>query len=641
MPLATAPQRLSFGAFEFDPAAGELYRLSERVRLQEQPRLLLVALLERPGEIATREDLRDRLWKTDTFVDFDHSLNTAIKKLRHALGDSADAPAFIETVARRGYRFIAPVTTSAPAAPIVRRVVPTRTWRKGALSWILVGVIALTAAAATGIRVMRQRNPVAAAPSQPGAKAQLAVLPLRVLAGTATGDSDYIGVGIADAIITRLANLRQIGLRPTSAVLPYKDAQADPVRIASTLGVQYLLLGTIQPAAATYRISVQLVSSDGVAVWGHTYDEPRGAVLEAQDHIAEQIATSLRVELSPPERARLHARYTESPAAYDLYLRGRALMVNYTEAGMHEAIAYFDRALAIDGRFALARAALATAAAWFSTRYAYESDALAWGKRADDEARRALELDPSLADAHVAIASAAGTLYGGFDWKVVLERTATALALDPSADIAHVVRMRAFYHTGFFDEAREQARLARALNPFPSVETARLTLAIELFSGQFAGAAEQAVELLRRTDAPVVRHYLGLARYYMGDAAGARQMLASATRGGRPDVRAQASLASIEAAEGLLKEARARSAAVVAGPYMDHHVAYSVGAAFAQLGDPAQSVKWLQAAADTGFSCYPWFQRDTLLDPIRRDPRFAQLLDRLRTSHERTNRRTP
>lgn len=302
---------------------------------------------------------------------------------------------------------------------------------------------------------------------------------------------------------------------------------------------------------------------------------------------------------------------------------------------MREALGYFEQALTLDQNYALARAGLATAAAWFSVRYAYEAEAMAWGKRADQEARRALEQDPSLADAHLAIASAAGTLYRGFDWKLVLDGTDAALALDPSLDLAHVVRMRAFYHFGLFDLVREEAQLARALNPSPSVETARLEVAAELFAGQFTIAAQQAAELLQQTDAPAIRHYLGLALYYTGDVAGARAMLASATRGGKPDVRSQASLASIEAAAGMRDQARARATKVARGPYMDHHVAYSLGAAFAQLGQADESIAWLQRAADTGFPCYPWFERDTLLAPMRQHPSFVRLLENLRGAFER------
>ena len=193
--------------------------------------------------------------------------------------------------------------------------------------------------------------------------------------------------------------------------------------------------------------------------------------------------------------------------------------------------------------------------------------------------------------------------------------------------------MRAFYHLGLFELAREEARLARALNPSPNVETARLEVVVQLFDGQYAAAARQATDLLQQTDAPVIRHYLGLARYYTGDVAGAQEMLASVKRGGQLDVRAQASLASIEAAAGLRDRARTRAAAIARGSYMDHHVAYSLGATFAQLGQPDASIRWLERAVATGFPCYPWFERDTLLDPVRRNPRFQSLVQAGRRTH--------
>jgi DNA-binding winged helix-turn-helix (wHTH) protein/TolB-like protein len=623
--------RLRFGRFEFDPAAGELCRDGESVRLQEQPRQVLAALLARPGEIVTREELRERLWKGDTFVDFEHGLNTAIKKVRQALGDTADDPQFVETLARRGYRFVAPVALKQPQPP-VPEAAPTNavleqhhpTLFPGAR--VLLTVLLLIA---IGAAAWIARRPAASTERSTGTPAQLAVLPLRVLA--ADGDrSTYLGIGIADAITTRLANVRQIAVRPTSAVLAYKEGVAESARVAAALGVQHLLLGTIQEAENAYRVSVQLVRRDGVAVWGRTYDLPRTGLLRLQDDVAEQVVTALRVELSAPERARLRAvTHTPNPAAYDIYLRGRTLLLNYTETNMREAIRRFEEALTLDADYAVARAALATACAWFSVRYAYESEAIAWGKRAEAEARRALEEDSSLGEAHLAIGSAAGTLYRGFDWSTVMTESATALALDPTLELAHIARMRAFYHLGAFDNARAEARRARALNPTPNTELARLEVAVELFAGNFKMAADQAAALLRRTDAPAVRHYLGLARYYLKDVAGAREILAGTMRGGKPDVRAQASLASIEAAAGLRKEARARSLAVERGPYMDHHVAYSLGAAWAQIGDTTASIRWLQQAVDTGFACPPWFARDTLLDPMRSEPRFKELMAKL------------
>lgn len=621
--------RVRFEPFEFDLEQGELFRDGERVALQEKPRQVLAALLARPGEIATRDGLREMLWGSDTFVDFEHGLNTAIKKVRKALGDSAEAPRFIETLARRGYRFIAPVTAAPPdvavrVGPLSASAVIVPPLRPRWFQWVLATFV--LAAAVAGIWIAQQQSATATAAAPHGRETQLAILPFRVLAATGEGDFSYLGVAIADAVTTKLANARQLGLRPTTAVLRYKDTQVPPPQIASELGVQYLLMGTIEPVEGSYRFRVQLVGADGVALWGRTYDLARGAALAFEEQIADQIASALRLQLAPPERARLHRRYTENPAAYDLYLRGRALLVSYTDAAMREALRCFERAVEIDEPYALAHAGMATAAAWFSVRYAYEADALKWGQRADQEAHLALAQDPLLADAQLAIASVAGTLHGGFDWKAVLDGTRTALALDPGLDLAHVVRMRAFYHLGRFDDAAEEGRRARALNPTPSVEIDRLDAVIRLFGGDYAGALDRANALIRETDAPAARHYLGLARYYSGDAAGARDMLDSAMRAGKPDVRSQASLASIEAATGLRTRAHDRAEAIVRGPYMDHHVAYSLGAAYAQLGDRLEAMRWLRRAAESGFPCAPCFVRDPLLEPVRRHPDFTALL---------------
>jgi DNA-binding winged helix-turn-helix (wHTH) protein/TolB-like protein len=625
------PSRVLFAGFEFDRATGELFRDGSPVRLQEQPRQVLTALLERPGNVVTREDLRQRLWGGDTFVDFEHGLNTAVKKLRHTLGDSAEAPQFIETLARRGYRFIGEVGTSAPepgdegAARRPDAKPHGSRWPHRAGWLVIVGLLAVAAGlawrmAATGRTV----------------NAQLAVMPFRVLAD-ANQDVSYIGVGLADAITTRLAKTRRIGVRPTSAVLPFRN-EPDATRIARALNVQHLLIGTIQPVAPGYRVTVQLVQADGVAVWGDSFDEPRATLVEVQDRLAEQVVGALRIELSASDRSRLRAPQTANPAAYDRYLRGRSLLLNYTEANMREAIEQFTQALELDENYAPARAGIATASAWFSVRYAHEAEEYAWAQRADDEARRALAQDGRLAEAHFARASAAGTVYGGFDWKLVLDRSATALTLDRSLDLAHLIRMRAYYHLGLFEDASREGRLAAALNPIHSVEHSRLEVAVLLFSGQFKQAIERAERLQPRTEAPVVPHYLGLARYYVGDASSARAMLATAMRRGRPDTRAQASLASVEAATGIQTQARARIAAILRGSDPDHHAAFSLGAAFAQLGEADESLTWLERAADTGFPCYPWFEKDPLLDPVRSTPRFARLLDRLKATQQDARR---
>ncbi len=361
----------------------------------------------------------------------------------------------------------------------------------------------LVLAAALTFVALNRRGPAPSNPVTPPIQS-VAILPLRVIGGTS--DEAHLGVGIADAIITRLAGVRHIALRPTAAVLSYATGSPDPARVATALNVDQVIFGTIQPTPAAYRVSLQVVrAADSSIAWGRTLDVSRDDLLALQDTVAEQIVTALSLQLTSGQRERLNRRYTENMAAYTLYVRGRALLLNYTEANMRQAVDSFERALAIDPSYTLARAGLATACAWFSTRYAYGTDATTWGERAEREARAALADDESLAEAHLAIASAAGTLYRGFDWKALLEETERALELDPGMELAYLARMRAFYHLGLFSRADEERRRARLLNtPFNS-EIARLEVAVKLFAGEFAAARDLATALLPRTDAPVVR----------------------------------------------------------------------------------------------------------------------------------------
>jgi serine/threonine protein kinase/TolB-like protein len=458
---------------------------------------------------------------------------------------------------------------------------------------------------------------------------QLAVLPLGAV-GNLSGD-EYLQVAIADAVITRLAVVRQIGLRPTTAVLKYANSPGDSTAVAKALGVNYLLTGTIRRNSSAYRVTFQLVQSpEGSVMWAQSYDVAGTGLLDLQDTVAEQVVEALRVELGADQRDRLRRRYTARTDAYREYLKGRASLLNYTEAGMPDAIAAFERAVALDPDYALAHAGLAIANAWFSIRYAEETQASRWGARAEAEARAALASDPSLAEATLAIAGAAGTVSSGFNWPVVIEQARRALEIDRTLELAHVVLMRAYFHYGLFDRMNSEAEIAHRLNPLGNVEVSRLEVASSLFSGAYERARDQATALLARSDAPVIRNYLGLAQFYTGDIEGARRTLAAVQRQGRPDVRSQAALASVEAAAGDRDTARRRALAIEHGPYLDHHVAYSLAGAWAQLGDVAAAVRWLQSAADTGFPCFPSVERDPLFDPIRAEVHFRTFLERLR-----------
>ena len=502
-------------------------------------------------------------------------------------------------------------------------VIRTHPWRRRSRYAMGVAAIVVLATGAAAWSYFTQ--PLV----QTATTTQLAVLPLR-LVGDLSGD-EHLDIAIADAIITRLAVVKQIALRPTTAVLTYAKATADPAQAATALGVDHILTGTIRRNASGYRVTVQLVQGrQGSVRWGRSYDVAGSGLLDLPDTVAEQVVEALQVELGADQRDRLHRRYTARTDAYREYLKGRASLLNYTEGGMKEAIASFERAVAIDPDYALARAGLAIANAWFSIRYAEETQAASWGARAEAEARAALASDPSLAEATLAIAGAAGTLSAGFNWPVVIEQARRALEMDRTLELAHVVLMRAYFHYGLFERMNNEAEMARRLNPLGNVEVSRLEVASSLFSGAYERARDQATALLARSDAPVIRNYLGLAQFYTGDIAGARHTLEAVQRQGRPDVRSQAALASVEAAAGDREAARRRALAIEQGPYLDHHVAYSLAGTWAQLGDVAAAVKWLQSAADTGFPCFPSVEHDPLFDPVRPDVRFRTFFERLR-----------
>ena len=378
-----------------------------------------------------------------------------------------------------------------------------------------------------------------------------------------------------------------------------------------------------------------LRTSDGAPIWGHSHDVPHADLLTIEEKVSTEVAETLRIELTAANRQRRQA--PRDPAAYETYLQARGLLDIRSEALMRASIEAFERALQLDPDYAPAHAGLATVLAQFSVRYEHESEALAWGKRADEEAYRALTLDPGSAEAHLAIASTAGTLYGHFNWPRALAEVDAAVAIDPSTDLAFRVRGRALYHLGLFDAANEAVSTALALNP--SVEAQRLRVAVDLFGGRFEDVRSRGEKLMKESETPVLRTYVGAALFYLGDRERAAELLASVKRSDQPDARSQAVLAGVLAALGKTANASAITDQLIRGPYMDHHVAYSLGAAFAQLHRPDEALRWLRAAFDDGFPCYPWFEQDPMLEPIRGDERFANLMREFRVRFDTTRSR--
>ena len=330
------------------------------------------------------------------------------------------------------------------------------------------------------------------------------------------------------------------------------------------------------------------------------------------DSVAEDVARALSLTLTAAERERVHRRYTQNAAAYTEFLKGRALLVDDTEPRMLEAIGRFEAALERDPSYALARASLAMAYASYSVRYVGEDDAGQLGARAEEQATLAIREDPNLAEAHLALASAAGTAYRNFDWPRVLEETAIALSLDPNLPLAHTARARALFHYGLFRATEIETETAAALAGGSSVEDDRMRSDAALHNGRFGEAVRLGEALHKRTDAVAIPTYLGLAFYYAGDEARAFEGLRAARRRGVPDLRAQAALASLEAAVGRHDAARTIVSRILAQTYRDHHIAYSLATTHAQLGQMDDAARWLTEAANTGFPGHPWFVRVSL-----------------------------
>lgn len=502
-----------------------------------------------------------------------------------------------------------------PAAHVPRRW-PRWNWRIGAAIALLMLVV---------IAFLWRTRP---APIKPAPKPiTLAVLPFRVLSGE---DAKYLSIGIPYALITRVANIGQIRVRSTNSILHYENQNVEARDAGRALDCDYLLAGTVQSAGDRFRVNVQLLrTGDASAVWGKVYDLPRSDLLGLQDSVAEQVVTALRIQLTSAERERVYRRYTQNAAAYDLYLQGRSELLRRHEMA---AVQKFEESLRIDPNYALAHAGLAIAFGLIRIGPSRPADVAQWERRSTEEARKALELDPNLAEAHEAMAAV--YRWSEFDWDRVIEECNRALELNPSLYIPHRYRADAFRHLGLLDLVAPEIQAARENNPGPNRDDAIVVAAAVLWDGRFR-EVEEAVRQAHGVGG-VLRPelYLAQAWFYLGQIAQAEAMAAELhadTAGGKV---ADAVRASFLAARGQRREAETLLASATARELKSHHLDYAVGVTYAQLGNQVEAVRWLRAAANAGFVCYPWYARDPLLKPLRGYPPFEQLEDDLRKNWE-------
>jgi TolB-like protein/DNA-binding winged helix-turn-helix (wHTH) protein/Tfp pilus assembly protein PilF len=495
------PSLVRFGQFEFDLRTGELYKEGKRIKLQEQPCEVLTLLVDRPGELISREELRKRLWTNDTFVDFDHGLNIAINKLRDALGDSAERPRFIETLPRRGYRFIAPVDipkptpeskTSGPVpdTPADRRFIGSTAWHR-ALP-VVLALLLVTVAFVSYSRYRRAGNAASNIRS-------LAVIPLEDLSRDPA--QAYFADGMTDELITSLANLDTVKVISRSSVMRYKGTSKRLPEIAQELNVDGIIEGTVLRSGKRVRITAQLIrAATDQQLWAETYEGDMEDVLRLQDSVAQAVAAEIRVKLKPEVKESLAKRPSVNPAAYEAYLRGRSYSYSNSKVSAHK---YFEEAIARDPQYAPAYAGLSD--------YYFLCDCPRNVEKARELAAKALQLDEGLAEAHIAMAN----VLFRFDWNWegaekefkraielgpnapssylhyavysgVLGRHEESIAamkraveLDPFSALMQDELGNVFYWAGRYDDAAEQARKAIDLDPSSSDAHSGLAMAYE------------------------------------------------------------------------------------------------------------------------------------------------------------------
>jgi len=454
-PLGLRPTNVAgyrFATFEADLRAWELRRDGQRVSLQDLPLQILVTLLHSSGELVSREELRKQLWPGDIFVDFEDGLNTAMRKLRIALDDSADQPRFIETVPRRGYRFIAPVTAVNPAQPA------TQSWRRHQFLAVAVSVSVLAVLAIGGLLLRhRMRTTVPR-------KVMLVVLPFENLTGEP--DDEYVSDGLTDELIARLGvwNPQRLGVIARTSAMRYKKTRKAVDEIAREMKVDFLLESSVWRSSAHRRVVVQLVQArDQTHLWAGTYDYDASAEpLRMQEDLANRVAPAV-AETLLLGRAQTPQTSSANPAAREAYLRGRYYLAKRRPKDLLLAAAHFGEAVKHDPQFALAWTELANAKNLIAFDGMSATPATELRLDVATAAMRALELAPDLGEAHSAVA-----LYRvrfEYDWPAAEREFQRAIALNPNDANAHYQYANLLTTLSRFEEARTEVLRARMLDP--------------------------------------------------------------------------------------------------------------------------------------------------------------------------------
>ena len=569
-----------FGDFEFDSRARQLRKHGHTIRLHGQPLEILGLLLERPAQVVLREELRARLWPQDTFVDFEHSLNAAVNKLREALDDDANNPRFIETVPRRGYRFISAVGLHD--------------------SQNLLGEW-----------------------SSPRIQS-LVVLPLENLSNDP--EQEYFADGMTDQLITNLAQISALKVISRTSAMRYKGTKKSLPEIARELHVDAVAEGAVMWVGGRVRISAQLIEAPtDYHLWAASYERDLRDVLSMQEEVTRAIASEIRVNLSAQEQARLASTRPIDPEAYRLYLKGRYYWNKRSLEGFQKAIEYFQQATAKDPAYALAYVGLADTYTYFSFfDVVPPREAMPKAKAA---AARALEIDNRLGEAHVSLGYVS-YMYD-WDWPAAGKHFEQALTLNPAYSRAHTFYPFYLSSLGQSEEALAVAKHSLDLDPAsPAVSH---SLAVQLYlARQFDNAIDQAHKTLE-LDPNFAISYELLGEVYVSrgmyrEGLSELEKYSALSRGRAMSLAllgyAHARLGERSQALRMLEQLEATSKE-------RYTPAFSFAVVYAGLGEKDQAFAWLEKAYGERTSRLGYLKVEPLWDPLRPDPRFADLVRRI------------
>jgi TolB-like protein/DNA-binding winged helix-turn-helix (wHTH) protein/tetratricopeptide (TPR) repeat protein len=631
-PLHRTPNSVVlFGVFEADLRSGELLRNGVKVRIQDLPFRALGLLLSRPNEVITHEEFRQALWPGDVFVDFDLGIRSTIKRLRDALGDSAENPIFVETIDRRGYRWIAPTHVELPEAEdrhgleLVDLDTPipapasasswNRNWNWLVRNWKIASLVLVAAFALGALSLWIVYR-------SPGADS-IAVLPFANASGDA--NTEYLSDGITESLIGNLVHVPRLKVKSRSSVFRYKGKDVDAQKVGNDLGVTELVSGRVSSRGDSIEVIAELIDvRDNTEIWEHHYAGRSADIVALQEQIAGDIAGKLRPKLSSSEKQQVTRQGTQSPEAYDLYLKGRYAWNNRTLSELETAISYFDQAVEKDPGYALAYSGLADV---YNVLPNYGGNQSEDFPKSNSAARKALELDPTLAHPHAVLGS--NEMQHDWDFAGGEAEFKKSFELDPNDATA-----RQWYADdiamigGREQEAVAEANRAHELEPQSAVIT-RVVGSVYVWGRKFDEAIAVCRKLAKDDPTFAIAHDC-LAQAYWGKrmySQAIEEWKAYGEMSGHPSDTDQTAAMEEGFRSGGWKGALTR---IIEGRQAErengYYPAFIIGSYYADLGDKEQAFHWLNIA----YQEHDWLlislNTNFRLDSLRSDPRFAELV---------------